>query len=320
MNRVPDVSLGGRYDSRPNPNLVARMSSENIGRSSITQSYRGTNSKLDSDIIDPKVDRYPKVRRLADELSEVEIGQSGLKRKVFMPKPYQIIHTYLDISNKNSRFDQNNNSYIFDINNPGYYKSSFGKSGLEKITKLYFHPLSIPTYFETVLGYDLSRIYINLNITEDVGNESFNYVTYYYPDASSSTPARKLMLPAIPEFDLNGYCPLNTISMQIRDISNPISVQNTEFVFNIIGIGLVTTLELINHNFVNGMKIYLPDCGQQKSIFPKLYQITVVNPDQISIVADTTNMLYLLGQNITVIADDLIFNLAIKVDSIREDV
>ena len=62
MNRVPDVSLGGRYDSRPNPNLVARMSSENIGRSSITQSYRGTNSKLDSDIIDPKVDRYPKVR------------------------------------------------------------------------------------------------------------------------------------------------------------------------------------------------------------------------------------------------------------------
>jgi hypothetical protein len=320
MRSTTDVTFGGRYDSRPNPNLPARMRSENIGRSGITNSYQGTNSKLDSDIIDKKQDRYPKVRRLADEISDIEISKSGLKRQVFMPKPYQTIHTYLDLSNRNSRFDQNNDNYIYDINNPRYYKSSFGKSGLEKINKLVFYPLSLPTYFETVLGFDLSRIYLNFNITEDVGNENFNYVVSFYPDNNASTPTRKILLPVIKEFDLNGYCPLNTISMQIRDIAGPISIQYTEFIFTLVGIGLVTTFELTNHGLTTNMRVYLPDCSQKKTIFPRSYPITVIDDDQFSINVDTSSMLYLLGQSFSMIVDDFVFNTAIKIESIREDV
>lgn len=320
MKPSTGVTFGGRYDSRPNASLPEYINSSNIGRSRITESYKGYDGTLDSNVIGERNSKYPTTRRLADEISETEIVKARNARLAFMPKQYQTIYTYLDLSNTNANLDQNSGSYVYDFGNPKYYTNVFGKSGMEKVCKLEFGPISVPAYFST-LGYDLTRLYLSFNITEDIGNKNFSYDVWYYPDNNASTPSRKILIPSNKFFIMNGYCPLSCIQMKIRDIASNVLIPETEtgmFVINAIGPN--TTLDLANHDLIDGMKIYLNDCNPKKSTFPRIYTVTVLNPDQISINFDSSSMDYLVGQKLSFTVDDWVFNTGIKIESIRDDV
>lgn len=316
MRSATSVNFGGRYDQRPNPNMAEVINSSNIGRSRISESYRGYDGPLDSNVIDKRETAYPRVRRIADEFSKQEIVKSADTRSTYLPKVHQELYTYLDLSNTNAHFDSNTNSYIYDVNK--YYSGSFSKTGLDKVYKVAFSPLSIPTYFETI-GYDLNRIYVDLNLTEFVGNESFNYNIWFYPDNNASTLARKVLLPSIPEFTLNGYSPVQVVSARVRDISGTFDIPSITKVFTILAIGANTALQLANHGLVTGMRIFIRDNGNKKSIFPRIYPIIVIDPNIIEIAVDTSVLIYLIGQEVEFVIDDYVFNFNIKLSSIRED-
>lgn len=320
MRPQSETTFGGRYNARPNPYRADVIKSSNIGRSRITESYHGYDGPLDSDKIGEKQHEMPRTRRIADEASDIEVSKSGLVRQVYMPKTYQSISTYLDLSNVNSHFDENSKTYIFNINNSRYYSNNFGKSGLEKIYSITFSPISVPAYF-TTMGYDLSRLFLSMNLTESYGNEGFNYNVSFFPDNNASSATRKVLMPAIPTFELNGYCPLETIKVQLRDVSNTINIADTNTgMFEITAIGLVTTLDLVKHGLQPGMQVYIEQCNSKKSLMPAIYTIAVLNDDQVTINFDSTNMDYLIGQKISFVIDDLVFNLNIKMSSIRNDI
>ena len=320
MKPSTGVTFGGRYDNRPNASPSDRIASSNIGRSRITESHKGYDGSLDSGIIDERRSHYPKVRRVVDEINETEIDKARLTRRVFMPKQYQTIHTHLDLSNTNAHFENNSGSYVYNFGNSEYYASSFGKSGMEKVCAIEFGPISVPVYFATI-GYDLTRLYLSFNITEDTGNKSFSYNVWYHPDNNASTAFRKVLVPSMARFNMNGYCPLSCVQLKIRDIASNITIPETDTgMFTISGTGAVTNLSLAQHGLATGMKVYLDDCNPKKSVFGRIYTVTVIDPDLITIDFNSIDFGYLLGQKVSFTVDDFVFNTNIKIESIRDDV
>lgn len=306
------------YNARPNASLPERVKNDNIGRSRITQSYHGYDGQLDTNIIDSKQIKYPKVRRLADEIAEHEIRRSTEKSALFIPKKYEHLYTYLDISNINGEYDQNSKSYNYNICDNKYYKNSFGRSGLENVYHISFGSMSIPNYY-AILGYDMSKFFVSIGINEYTANVNFDYNIIYYPDNNASSTTRTVYRPSLKLFKLNGFSKLNELNLMLRDIASNIDIPTVTFDFELVTIGATTEFNLVNHQLTNGMHIFMSDKNKKKNIFPRLYPITIIDPNTISINVDTSGMTYLLGQMFEFFIDDYIFNLNIELVSIKED-
>jgi hypothetical protein len=319
MRSNTNVNLG-IYNARPNPSMADVANSSNIGRSRVTESYHGYNGQLDSNIIDGKSATRPKVRRVADEIFEAEISRSGAKRKACMVKEYQTIYSALDISNLNSEYDPNNKTYTYTVTDNKFYKNSFGKTGLEQIYEVQFSPISVPTYFQDELGFDLSRLYLDINLSESTGNKNFGYTMSYYPDNNASTVRRRVLVPHFQSFKLNGFSSLNNINLRIRDVASYIDIPNTEIEFTVATIGNPTILSSLEHGLVSGMFIYMKDCNNRRNIFPRIYEITVIDENDIFINVDTSVWISLVGQKVIFVIDDWVFHTQIGLLSTKEDV
>jgi hypothetical protein len=112
---------------------------------------------------------------------------------------------------------------------------------------------------------------------------------------------------------------MNNIRLSIRDVAGKIILNDPKMSFTISAVGLTTTLVSTNHGLTNGMLVYLDSKSNRKNTLPRIYTVTVVDPNTIEINADTTGLAYLVGANIILVIDDYVFNYNIKIYSIRED-
>lgn len=304
------------YKPRPStaPENVYRAS--NTQRSRVTNTFKGiTNSPLDNELFNLRMDQRPKAIPIYDTIAEHEIELSKDKRKFFSPKQYQTIIANFDLSNLNATYDSTCRTYNYPTNDNRYCNNTFSKTGLEKVYKFHSGLLNMPRS----ANFDQSRLFIQIETTDiNVANYAFNYMFAMLPDTALSTATRITYKADNLEYQLNGYCPLNEIKMSIRDIAGNIVFNDPKMEFVISGIGATTILSSFNHGLVNGMVIYL-DQNNRKDIFGRTYIITVLSPDTIEIAVDTTGLNYLIGTTLKMVIDDYVFNYLLKIYSIRED-
>jgi hypothetical protein len=303
------------YKPTPATALTNTLRSLNPQRSRVTNSYKGiTGSSLDNDLFNLRMSEKPKAIPIHENIADHEIKLAKDKRKFFSPKQYQTIIANFDLSNLNASYDTN--SYVFDTNDNKYYNNTFSKSGLEKVFKFNSGFLSIANSRLT----DRSRLYVQIQTTSlNMANYEFDYMFALHPDSALSTTTRTTFKPEQSDYQLNGFCPMNTIRLSIRDISNNIILPEPRMQFTITGVGALTTLNNANHGLVNGMLIYLSTKSNLKNTFSGIYTVAVVDNDNIQINANTSSSFYLVGSPLIVIIDDYVFNYNLKIYSIRED-
>jgi hypothetical protein len=287
----------------------------NSQRSRVTNSYKGiSNSPLDNDLFNLRMSERPQAIPIHENIADHEIKLSKDKRKFFSPKQYQTIIANFDLSNLNASYDTN--SYVFDTNDNKYYNNTFSKSGLEKVFRFNSGFLSIANSRLT----DRSRLFVQIQTTSlNMANYEFDYMFALHPDSALSTSTRTTFKPEQSDYQLNGFCSLNNIKLSIRDIAGNVILPEPRMLFTIASVGVLTTLNSVNHGLVNGMLLYLSSKSNLKNIFSGIYTVTVLDNDNIQINANTSSSLYLVGSSFIAIIDDYVFNYNLKIHSIRED-
>jgi len=304
---------------KPTPSTATQnvLRASNSQRSRVTNSYKGiTGSPFDNDLFNLKMDRKPTVIPIYEKITENEIELSKDKRRFFSPKQYQTIIANFDLSNLNATYDNIGRIYVYPTNDNRYYNNTFSKVGLEKVFKINSGNLSIPKSTPC----DQSRLFVQIQTTDfNIANYGNDYMFPMVPDSALSTTNRTTFKATPIEYQLNGYCSLNDIKLSISDVAGNIIFKEPRMDFAIVTVGATTELYSPNHGLSNGMLIYLDRKSNRKDVFSRIYPVTVVSPDVISIPVDTTNLAYLVGVILKVIIDDYVFNYTIRVFSIRED-
>lgn len=302
---------------RPNPNtsLLNVIPAENSARSRSVRNYNGVSqSPLDNPLFDVKLDKVPKAIPIFDHIAEREIKLSEDKRKFFSPKQYQTIISNFDLSNTNA--NESNGVYVYNACDSKYYGNTFGRAGLEKVFRFDSGCLSMPRTFD----FDQTRMYAQLETTcNNMGNFGPDYMFILYPDTALSTPTRVVFKPMESSFQMNGYCSLNDIRLQIRDISSNLVLPHPFMDFTVASTGATTFLTSPNHGLIAGMKVYLNSNSQYKYRLPRVYTIISTTTNDIEISADTSNLPFLVGITLPLVVDDYVFNYNVKIFSIRED-
>jgi hypothetical protein len=305
------------YRPRPATATENTLRASNSQRSRITDSYRGvSNSPLDNELFETKITRRPQAIPIFDRIAEQEVKLASEKRKFFSPKQFQTIIANFDLSNLNGNYQDTTQSYEYETNDNKYYGNTFSKAGLEKVFRFDSGLLSMPRS----AAFDTSRLFIQIDTTDlNMANYAFNYMFACTSDTALSTANRLVFTATQPQYQLNGYCPLNNIRLQIRDVAGPIILPEPRLLASILSVGLVTTLTSIAHGLVSGMRIYIDPKSNRKNVFPRLYTVTVIDPDTLEIPVPTVGLTYLETTNLPIIVDDYTFGYTIKVFSIRED-
>jgi hypothetical protein len=314
-------------DSRPNfkmtppTNLANQYNQGNTARSRITDSWRGYSPEYNNIIVEAKGEKRPKAIPIFEDLAEHEISLSGKKANRFMPKEYQDVMTYLDLSNINAEYDTSQSHYNYNPLNDKYLSNDFSKTGLEKVFKFQCGALTMPKYLNS-LGYNLNQLFVEIATSGDnTGNKPFQYMFVFYIDNSlgAASGNKYIYRTDMAEFALNGFTQMENIRVKYRDPASCITVPDPHMEFTILAVGATTTLQLIGNGLLNGMLLYVDGVDVLKTTFPRTYAITTLNADDLTIPVDTTIMTYLVGSKIKVIIDDYNFNFNIKLFSVRRE-
>lgn len=306
------------YKPRPKNGPENGFRALNTQRARGTDTFKGiTNSPLDNDLFELKTNKRPVAIHLHEQMADFEIAQSQSKREFFSPKQYQTIIANFDLSNLNAKnYSDETQLYEYPTNDSGYYGNTFAKVGLEKVFKFDSGSLSMPRS----ANFDQSRLFVQVDTSGiNMGNFAFNYMFALYPDSAESTPTRITYKSDNSRFQLNGYCPLNIVKLQIRDVAGVIMFPDPRMSFVIQAIGPTTTLSRLNHGLQNGMLLYVDPKSTHKNVIPRIYIVTVIDPDTISIPVDTSSLSYMVSTLLNTIIDDYVFNYTMKIFSIRED-
>lgn len=304
------------YRPRPSTDMTNVIRSANSQRSATRDSYRGTTgSHLDNDLFELK-QRKTRAIPVFENMAEHEIAMSKDKRHFFSPKQFQTIIANFDLSNLNADYVPEAQHYEFSTNNSRYYGNTFGRVGLEKVFKFESGIVSMPR----LANFDQSRLFVQIDTTDfNIANYLYNYMFSCYPDTALSTASRISYKADHSIFQMNGYCALNLIKLQLRDIAGPVILPEPKMLFMVNSVGVTTTFVHFSHGLSTGMVVYVNPKSNRKNVFPSSYTITVLNPDVIEIPVNTTGLDYLVTNNIEMIIDDYVFNYNLKIYSIRED-
>jgi hypothetical protein len=309
------------FKMTPPTNLANQYNQGNTARSRTTDSWRGFAPEYNNIIVDAKSTKRPKAIPIFEDLAEHAIALSGPKASRFMPKEFQDVFTYLDLSNINAEYNNMQMSYHYNPLNDKYLSNDYSKTGLEKVFKFSCGALTMPKYLAG-LGYNLNQIFVEIITSGDnTGNKPFQYMFVMYIDNSLGTSSgnKYIYRTDMTEFTLNGFAQMENIVVKYRDPAGCIIVPDPHMEFTILAVGAATTLQLANHNLLNGMLLYIDNTDMLKTTFPRTYAITVLNSSDISIPVDTTIMSYLIGSKIKIIIDDYNFNFNIQLFSVRRD-